>query len=579
MQSPTFNAKKNWHFLSLLLLSLLLVVSCNSDTGSSTDEAEGETAEEQAAPAPQAGDWYAYGKDQTNRRYSPLDEINTSNVANLKKVWDFELNNSEVQECTPIVIDGMMYVTTGSGPAYTYGINAKTGEKVWTKAFQVPDDVARYACCGISNRGFAYQDGKLFVGRLDGKMTALNAQSGEELWTTEVVDYTQGSVITSPPLVVGNRVLSGFGGGEYGAVGYLSAYDINTGERVWQTMTTPESVAGTWKGDAWKTGGGVPWYIGSYDEANNTVIWGTSNPSPWDASLRGPDNSDYGDMTNLYTAATLGINPETGDIKWYYQTTPYDAWDYDGVNELVLADVDGQPAAMKADRNGFFYVLNRNTGKVISAEKFVDVNWAEKIDLETGRPVEDPKYRLTKTNTVNAVFPSFMGGKNWQPMAYNPQTGLMYIPANNIGMDFKATETEYKRGYFYLGTEWNMVYNDKSPGEYIAWDVAKQEKAWSKPLQFPIPGGAATTAGNLVFFGDLTGTFYALNATSGEELWTTKTTSGVGAAAMTYSVDGKQYVAVVEGRPTVIPGFVGGEMGENMVNATPAGGKVLVYAL
>lgn len=563
----------------LLLAVMVLLVACKSDTGNQADKGTKTDATTNAAPKVKANDWYAYGKDQSNQRYSELKEINDGNVKDMKKVWDFDIKNREVQECTPIVIGDMMFVTTGSGPEYTFALNAKTGEKIWEAGFDVPDDVARFACCGISNRGFAYQDGKLFVGRLDGNLTALDHKTGKELWTAKVVDYTQGSVITSPPLVVGNKVIMGFGGGEYGAVGYLSAYNADDGKQVWKTMTTPEAAADTWKGDTWKTGGGAPWFIGSYDKASNTVLWGTSNPSPWDASLRGPDNSKYGKMTNLYTAATLGINPDDGAIKWHYQTTPYDAWDYDGVNELVLADVKGEPAAIKADRNGFLYVLNRNSGKVISAEKYVDVNWAKSIDTETGMPVEDPKYRLTKTNTVKAVYPSFMGGKNWQPMAYNPNTGYVYIPANNVGMDFKATEVEYKRGYFYLGTEWNMVYNDKPVGEYIAWDVANGKKAWSKPLKYPIPGGAATTAGNLVFFGDLTGKFYALNAKTGEELWSAKTDSGIGAAAMTYDIGGKQYVAIVEGRPTVIPGFIGGKMGEDMVKATPAGGKVSVYAL
>ncbi len=564
---------------TILFLSIMVfIVACKSDTGTA-DKGTKSDATTNAGPQIKANDWYAYGKDQSNQRYSELNQINDGNVAGLKKVWEFDIKNREVQECTPIVIGDMMYVTTGSGPEYTFGLNAKTGEKVWEKGFKVPDDVARFACCGISNRGFAYQDGKLFVGRLDGNLTALDHKTGKELWTTQVVDYTQGSVITSPPLVVGNKVIIGFGGGEYGAVGYLSAYNAADGKMAWKTMTTPESTADTWKGDTWKTGGGAPWFIGSYDKSTNTVLWGTSNPSPWDASLRGPDKSNYGKMTNLYTAATLGINPDDGSIKWHYQTTPYDAWDYDGVNELVLAKIKGQPAAIKADRNGFLYVLNRNTGKVISAEKFVDVNWAKSIDTGTGMPVEDPKYRLTKTNTVKAVYPSFMGGKNWQPMAYNPKTGYVYIPANNVGMDFKATEVEYKRGYFYLGTEWEMVYNDKPVGEYIAWDVANGKKAWSKPLKYPIPGGAATTAGNLVFFGDLTGKFYALNAKTGEELWSDKMESGIGAAAMTYDISGKQYVAIVEGRPTVIPGFIGGKMGEDMVKATPAGGKVSVYAL
>ena len=301
--------------------------------------------------------------------------------------------------------------------------------------------------------------------------------------------------------------------------------------------------------------------------------------------MRGPDSSDYGKITNLYSDSTLALDPDTGEIRWYYQTTPYDAWDYDGVNELVLADlpIDGNqvPALMKADRNGFFYVLNRQTGELISAEKFVPVNWAQRIDLETGRPIEIPESRPTADHRVKNVYPSFLGGKNWHPMAYNPDTGLVYIPANNLAMEMGTGEVIYQRGLFYLGSDWEMR---PGPGdniaELMAWNPVTHEKVWSVPQKFSLHGGGATTtAGNLVFMGGLDGLFSAYNATTGERLWSYTAVSGINAAPLTYLLNDQQYVAVAVGRPTVIPGFVGGDLGKAMVDATPPGGMVVAFSL
>jgi PQQ-dependent dehydrogenase (methanol/ethanol family) len=569
--------------ITTLLLSVLVVTLFSNCKNEAPKTAATATA---ASAAPKSA-WSFYGGDQKNQRYSTLDQINTANAKDLKLAWEQSLNHDEAQECTPIIAEGTIFVTTASGPKYVHAFDAKTGTPKWRIEFQIAPDIARFACCGIVNRGASYSNGKLFVGRLDGKLTCLNAADGKELWTTEVVDYKQGSVITSPPLIVGDKVVTGHGGGEYGSTSYISAYDMNTGKIAWKTLTVPGTdpkVAASWKGDSWKTGGAAPWFIGSYDADLNTIYWGTSNPSPWNATMRGVDNEKYGEKTNLYSASTLALNPADGTIKWHYQTTPFDAWDYDGVNESVLADLDiagvKTPVLMHADRNGFFYCINRTNGKVVSADAFVKVNWAKSIDVATGLPVEDPAFRLTAKNSVKAVFPSFMGGKNWQPMAFNPGTGLVYIPANNVGMDFKAAKVNYQRGYFFLGSEWAMQYDkDVTAGEYIAWDPINKKKVWSIPQKFPIPGGAMTTAGNLMFYGNLEGTFNAVDAKTGASVWTTKTTSGVCAAPMTYEVDGKQYVAIVEGRPTVIPGFLGGKMGEDMVKATPAGGKISVFAL
>ena len=368
------------------------VLGCQAGTGHANDSLIRATAD--------ANNWAMYGRGYDNTRFSPLSQITAQNAAQLKLAFAYQLGSLRSNEATPIVIGDTMYVSTSWGPKYVYALDAKTGQKKWRYEPDIPDDVMQYGCCDVVNRGVTYADGKIFVGRLDGFLAAVDAKSGEELWTTQVVDYKQGAVITSPPLVVKNLVISGFGGGEYGVRGSLQAYDINTGKQVWKTWTVPgpgEPGNETWKGDSWQHGGGVVWLIGSYDPKTNTVFYGTSNPSPWNAAVRSTGTSDYGNLRNLYTASTLAIDPDTGKIKWYLQSTPQDAWDFDGVNEAVLADlkIAGQdvPAMLKADRNGFFYVANRETGKLISAEKFVPTTWAEKIDIATAKPVEDPEKR------------------------------------------------------------------------------------------------------------------------------------------------------------------------------------------
>src|SRR5271166_3358675 len=366
-------------------------------------------------------EWAVYGKDYANTRFSPLKSINTGNVGTLKLAYSFQLGSLRSNEATPLVIGDTLYVSTSWGPKYVYALDAATGAKKWTYEPEIPDDVLQFGCCDADSRGVAYADGKIFVGRLDGKLVALDAKTGKELWKTDVVDYTQGSVITSPPLVVKDKVITGFGGGEYGARGSLQAYDINTGKQVWRTYTVPlknEPGGDSWRGDSAEHGGGVGWLVGSYDPKTNTVFWGTSNPAPLATKVRTTGTSDYGDLTNLYTSSTLALDPATGKIKWHIQGTPADAWDYDGVNELVLADLKTPtgtlPAYMKADRNGFFYVVNRDTGKLVSAEKFVPVNWATKIDLTTTRPVEDPEKRPGPGHPAKDICPHLIRAKNWQ---------------------------------------------------------------------------------------------------------------------------------------------------------------------
>ncbi|PYM64147.1 MAG: PQQ-dependent dehydrogenase, methanol/ethanol family [Candidatus Rokuibacteriota bacterium] len=531
--------------------------------------------------------WPVYGGDSGNTRYGKLDQITTKNVQRLKVAWVLQLGTLEAQESTPLVIGDTLYVTSSSGPKHVFAVEAKTGTVRWRYSPEIPADVQQTTCCGLDNRGVAYTKGKIFVTRLDGYLVALDARTGKELWKSQVVDYTQGAAITSPPTAVKNLVVTGFAGGEYGVRGYISAFDQDTGKEVWRLYTVPatgEPGSETWKGDSWKFGGGAAWYVGSYDPQLNLLYYGTSNPAPWAAVVRGPDSSAYGDFTNLFTASTLAIDPDSGKIVWHYQSTPYDAWDYDGVNELVLADVvvGGQttPVLFKADRNGFFYVLNRKTGKLISAEPYVFVNWATGVDKASGRPIEIPEKRPRLDTWARDICPNLFGGKNWEPMAYSPQTRLVYIPTFNLCMDLAGRTAEYKRGMFYLGSEWDLA--KVGPGghmsEAIAWDPIKNVKVWGNKEELPFMGGMLPTAGGLVFHGNIQGWFKALDASTGKLLWQFNTGSGISAGPVTYELDGKQYVAVVSGRLVTPPSFLG-HIGEKIFASSPPGGALFVFEL
>jgi len=543
-----------------------------------------------AASLASAQNWPIYGGDEGNQRYSQASQITPANVNKLTVKWALQLGTNRSQESTPILVGDTLYVTSSFGPKNVFAVNAKTGEVKWKYSPEMPKAIEQYACCDVNNRGVSYNDGKIFFGRLDSAVTALDAKSGKEIWTTKVVDYTQGSVITSPPTLVKNLVITGFGGGEYGVRGALVALDQATGKEVWRTHTVPmgnEKHADTWKGDSAKTGGGAAWFIGSYDAKLNLVYYGTSNPSPWSAIVRGNDSSDIGKFSNLYSASVVAMNPDTGNIVWHYQFTPHDAWDYDGVNELVFADlpVDGKkvPVIMQANRNGFFYVIDRANGKLISAKQFVNgVNWATGVDLKTGSPIETAGNvkRPQLKKWAKDICPNLLGGKNWMPMSYNPNTGLVYIPTLNLCMDLEGIQEEYKRGQFYLGVNFDL--GKMGPGGHggglKAWDPVKQKEVWFNKDELPWAGGTMTTKTGLVFAGDLKGTFRAYDAKTGKELWKFATGSGISAAPISYTLDGKQYIAVVSGRTQSIPAFLGA-LGEKMVAASPEGGTLFVFAL
>jgi alcohol dehydrogenase (cytochrome c) len=540
------------------------------------------------ALAQTGGEWPHYGGDQANTRYSTLDQINTGTVKNLRVAWMHSLGSLESQQSSPLIVGDTLYVSTSTGPKYVFALDVRTGKQKWKYESEMPNDYFATVCCGLDNRGVAYANGKVFFGLLDAKLIALDAQTGKVLWTATVADYKTGHAITSPPLVYKNLVVTGIAGGEYGIRGFLQAFDQNTGQSVWKTYTIPgagEPGSETWKGDSWKTGAGSTWYVGSYDPALNLVYWSTSNAGPWGGQNRGNDSSDIGPYTNLWTAAQLAFDADTGKIVWGYQMTPSDVWDYDGVNEGVLVDltIGGQktPALLKADRNGFFYVLNRQSGKLLSAEPFVPVNWAKGVDLETGRPLEVPEKRPQLSKWARNVCPNLIGGKNWEPISYSFQTGLVYIPTFNMCMDIANKETPYTPGKFYLASEFNL----DMPGsqgthlaEFIAWDPVAKKKAWGIKEDLPFLGGALSTAGGLVFYGNQQGELKALDAKNGTVLWTFHVGTGILQSPVTYLVDGKQYLAVVAGRIKGPPSFFG-NIGQRVIDASPEGGVLIVFAL
>ena len=538
-----------------------------------------------AAPSTDVG-WPVYGNDNGDTHYSPLAQITTGNLDHLHLAYAVSVGTLRSNESTPLVIGDTMYVTSSWGPRFVYALDAATGALKWLYKSNISESVLQYTCCDVNNRGVSYSDGKVFVGQLDGTLIALDAASGKQLWKTTVVDYAQGAVITSPPLVVGNKVITGFGGGEFGVRGSLSAFDAATGKRLWQTYTVPgpgEKGNETWKGDSWKHGGAAAWLVGSYDPKLNLIYYGTSNPGPWIAAVRS-NNQPNDKYANLYSSSVIALNPDDGKIQWHIQYTPTDAWDYDGVNESVLVDltIDGNlvPVLLHADRNGFFYVADRRTGRLLSAEPFVNVTWAKSINLESGQPNEVPDMRPNLTHEVKSICPSSIGGKNWQPISFSPDTGLVYLTANNLCQDETLQKITYHKGHYYMGPKDLHVYAGPGgfEGELVAWNPVTHTRAWSVPEPLWFNGGVLATGGGLVFYGSFDGWFKAMDAKTGKELWKFRVGSGVGAAPMTYQLGGKQYVAVVAGRSVSMPNWLG-KLGAEASDKTPEAGMLFVFAL
>jgi len=497
--------------------------------------------------------WTMQNKNYASTRYSTLNAIDADNVKNLKVAWTFSTGVLRGHEGGPLVIGSTMYVHTPF-PNIVYALDlTKEGAPIkWKYAPKQDPQVIPVACCDTVNRGLAYDDGKIFQNQLDTTTVALDAQTGKELWKVKQGDYRNGQTITSAPLVIKDKVITGISGGEYGVRGFVTANDVNTGKQVWRMFSTgPEEEVGfpgsveSWKGDEWKTGGGTTWGWYSYDPELNLLYYGTCNPGSWNPDQRPGDNK--------YSMTIFARDPDTGKAKWAYQKTPHDAWDYDGINENVLADLNIKGQQRKVlvnfDRNGFAYVLDRATGELLMADPFVNVNWATGVDLKTGKPIENPEKRTSASKNTKDICPSAMGGKNQQPVAYSPKTNYFYVPTNNLCMDYEGVEIKYQAGQPYVGA---IVVSHPGPGgnrgEFIAWDPTTGKKVWGIKEGLSNWGGALATAGDLVFYGTMEGWMKAVNAKSGEVLWKFKTPSGIIGNPITYmGPDGKQYVAVLSG--------------------------------
>ena len=514
------------------------------------------------------GNWLAHGRTYDEQRHSPLTGISDENVGDLGLAWYWDTGTTRGLEATPIVVDGVMY-TTGSW-SMVWAHDAKTGELLWEYDPQVPRDWGKYACCDVVNRGVAAWEGRIYVGTIDGRLVALDAATGEVAWDILTIDKERPYTITGAPRIVKGKVVIGNGGGEYGVRGYVTAYDAVTGEQQWRFYTVPGNpaepfedeamklAAGTWRGGEWWKvgGGGTAWDSFAYDPELNLLYVGVGNGSPWNRYIRSPGGGD-----NLFLSSIVALNPDDGSYVWHYQTTPGDTWDYTATQHMILADIElegeTRKVIMQAPKNGFFYVLDRATGEFLSAEAYVPVNWATHIDPETGRPVENPDAHYA--NDTKRIRPAPYGGHNWHPMAYNQQTGLVYIPV--LDLPFKYGQDngfKFNPGEWNTGVDFDETIPSADPdvivadlqdvkGHLTAWDPVEQKPVWSIQHAMSWNGGLLSTAGNLVFQGRADGAFAAYTADTGELLWEFPAGIGIIAAPVTYTVDGEQYVAVMAG--------------------------------
>ncbi|MGL4410026.1 MAG: PQQ-dependent methanol/ethanol family dehydrogenase [Zoogloea sp.] len=549
-----------------------------------------------------AGDVVTAGLGQQAQRYSSLNAINTKTVKDLVPVWSMSFGGEKQrgQESQPLVFDGKMYVTASY--SRLYALDARTGKKLWKYEHRLPDGIM--PCCDVVNRGAALYGDLVIFSTLDAQLVALNKDTGKVAWKEKLEDYAAGYSSSAAPLIVKGKVITGVSGGEFGIVGRIDARDAKTGKLVWTRPTveghmgytfdkegkkTENGISGTtnatWTGDLWKTGGAATWNNVTYDPDTNLIFAGTGNPAPWNSHLRPGDN--------LFSSATVAIDADTGKIVWHYQTTPHDGWDFDGVNEFVSFDYKDPKtgkvikAGGKADRNGFFFVNDRTNGKLLNAFPFVkQITWAKGIDLTTGRPQYVDENRPgnpsegadgKKGSTVFSA-PSFLGGKNQMPMAYSPQTGLFYVPANEWGMEIWNEPVAYKKGAAYLGAGFTIKpLHDDYIGVLRAMDPVSGKIVWENKNYAPLWGGVLSTGGGLVFYGTPEGYLKALDAKTGKELWSFQTGSGVVAPPITWEQDGEQFISVVSGWGGAVP-LWGGEVAKR-VNYLEQGGSVWVFKL
>jgi lanthanide-dependent methanol dehydrogenase len=563
-------------------------------------------------PIEDDGQWLMAPKDYASTRFSTLAEITTDNVKGLQVAWTFSTGVLQGHEAAPLVVGDTMYIVTPF-PNILYALDLSRGGALKWKHEPRPHRASQgVACCDVVNRGAAYADGKVIYNLLDNHTVAVDAQSGQEAWRTKLGDINLGESMTMAPLVVKDKVLVGNSGGEFGVRGWLTALNVSDGRIAWRAYSTgpdedvligpgfepfypqdrgPNLGVSTWPPDMWRIGGGTVWGWISYDPELDLIYYGTGNPGPWNPEQRPGDNK--------WTCGIFARNPDTGQARWGYQWDPHDQFDYDGVNELLLLDlpIDGEyrKVLVRPERNGFMYVMDRRTGQVLSADPFVPVTAKKSIDLETGRPIEVEEKKTGFGRVVRDICPAAPGGKDWQPSAFSPRTGLIYIPHNNLCMDMEGLEANYIAGTPFVGARVIMKAGPGGHrGEFTAWDPVQRRAVWKHEERFPVWSGAVVTAGDVVFYGTMDRRFRAAHARTGEVLWEYQVGSGIIGQPISYrGPDGKQYIAVLSGvggwagaivsggldarDQTAALGFVGA-MGD-LPEYTTAGGTLYVFAL
>ena len=581
-----------------LLAAIIAILGLETNTA----KTKSLNGEEIANPG---GEWLSYGRDYTEQRFSPLSKINHNNVKNLTLEWSFTFATARGMESTPLVHDGVIYVSTGW--SHVYALDAMTGKQIWHYDAKVSKTILAKTCCGPVNRGVGLWQGsvteplQVFLAALDGRLIALDAKTGMENWSTQTTPTNGNYSITGAPRIAKGLVFIGNSGGELGVRGFISAYDVLTGEKRWRVYTVPrdpkklqESPAlskalETWNGDYWHTqggGGGTIWDSIVYDPKFDLLFVGTGNGSPWNRNIRSPGGGD-----NLYLSSILALDPENGKYVWHYQVTPKDNWDYTATQQLVLAqlEIDGstRDVIMQAPKNGFFYVLDRVSGELLSANPYTHITWASHVDMKTGRPVET-KYANYQKNGGSYIWPSPFGAHNWQPMSFNPNTGLVYIPVQNIpGYFSEIDKVEYKINRWNTGVDLNEARDARSwvtakasrdalvYGELVAWDPVKGSSKWRVRLPKPSNGGVLSTAGGIVFQGTHEGKFAAYDADDGEHLWEYKSDSAILAGPISYEINNNQYIAVTQGGGGTVMLTLGEDLKYQRVNHN----KLLVFRL
>jgi PQQ-dependent dehydrogenase (methanol/ethanol family) len=606
----------------LMAAALLGVLLAGCDGGGKDNRSQGTAPRTGGVgtPAPGSvsdttddGQWTMPAKNYASTRYSRLAQITAGNVAGLKLAFTFSTGVNRGHEAAPLVVNNTMYIVTPF-PNLLYALDlTRPGAPMKWKYDPHPVSAAQgVACCDVVNRGAAFADGKIVYNTLDGHTVAVDAETGQEVWKARVADYNKGESFTMAPLIVKNKVLVGNSGGEFGVRGWVTALDLVTGRLAWRAYSTgPDSEVligpgfraqypqyrgkdlgvTSWPPDAWKIGGGTMWGWISYDPELNLIYHGTANPGPWNAEQRPGDN--------LWTAGIFARDPDTGQARWFYQWSPHDLWDYDGINEQVLVDLPiggrTRKVLLRAERDGYVYVLDRTTGQVLSADPFIDVTSTLGVDLKTGRPRENPAKHPELGKVVRDVCPAAPGAKDWQPTSWSPRTGLLYIPHQNLCEDFEGVEASYIAGTPYVGANVKMYAgHGGNRGAFTAWDPIHGRIAWEIKEFFPVWSGSVATAGDVVFYGTMDGWFKAVDARNGRLLWQFKCGSGIIGQPITYrGPDGKQYVAVLAGIGGWAGAIVAGDLDprdstaalgfvnavKDLPQATTKGGMLYVFSL